>query len=253
MSITFRLSPEVLQTIADAASIFEQRRARIRVSPNSISILLSNKAYIGYFELFCKQHTVCGLSDTISVGIDVGNFKRIATLMGNSNSDSDRLTAQIELNSGKIIFSYENFTYQSPIIPLKHVPVPFDDYEYERPVTIKIPSGSLHKVIKIADIISDFVTIGLDTETNTFYITAYGDLDDVEYKCDDSSISILGSADVETNIDLSYFAPFQKYLPQNVTLTIELGDNSPIFIRYQLLNSNISVVYQLQHTIRNGS
>jgi len=252
MTVTFRLSPQVIQAIAEAVSIFGQNEALLRVTPDSFSFLLSNKIYTGYFEISCDQHAISGLSDELSIGINVGNFKKILTLMRSGNSESDQLAVSIDHNIGRVILSYGNFTYRNSLTSIRDVPEPFDDHDYEWPATIELQSTRLDKVIKIADLISDCVTIGLDTETNTFYITARGDIDRVEYKCHNNSISILDSADVESHIDLSYLAPFQKFSPRNIRMTLEIGNDNPILIQYQLPNSNICVVYRLQHTLYTG-
>jgi proliferating cell nuclear antigen len=119
--------------------------------------------------------------------------------------------------------------------------------EVNPPAQVVMEAGPFQKAMRMADMFSDEIILGVDAKRNVFYINAIGDNDSmaVSYDKSDEVIGEMESKPAHTIFGLSLISEMAKIAPNSSSLTLNLGKQYPIQMRFDIANSHGRVEYGL--------
>ena len=169
------------------------------------------------------------LSDVLSMG-DKGDLVHL---------DLDDETRTLDIQIGGLSYTLAlidpDSIRQEPDIP-----------DLELPATIVLAGDDIDRGIKAADLCSDHVSLRADKDAEEFHIRAEGDTDDVDLTLgNDELLSAQVGDDAESLFSLDYLKDMSRAIDADASVSVLLGTEFPVKLRYSRENGHVSVVFML--------
>lgn len=118
------------------------------------------------------------------------------------------------------------------------------DIDY--PARITLTGSQLSRGVKAADMVSDHVALSVNADDNEFVVKAEGDTDDVDLTLDEESlVDIDADEDATSLFSLDYLKDMESAIPGDTEILIELGDELPVKLHFDLFDGEAQVTYML--------
>ncbi len=240
--------------------------AKLHVTDDGIYTKAVDPANVGMVEMNISSDEFGTLKipddkDELLLGVNLKRFTRQVQDINDEPVDTDDVeqTLHIELNeSTRRITMWATpgsmeFTL-SPLDPdsIRQEP---DIPDMELPGRVELKSTYFTHAVKTAENYGDHITVGMDGEEDIFKMQAEGDTDDWEARLnrDHSSVDALETATVTSMFSLDYFKDIRKGLQDDIVVAMELGQEFPIRMMFDFLDSNVSVTYMIAPRIEDKS
>ena len=122
--------------------------------------------------------------------------------------------------------------------------------DLDLPAKVVIEGSNLDQGIKAADMVSDHIALGVDPESQTFYIRAKGDTDNVQLELKQDELISFQPALAHSLFSLDYFKDMNKAIPKSTSVTLSIGEEYPIKINFPIADGNGQVTYLLAPRIQ---
>ena len=122
--------------------------------------------------------------------------------------------------------------------------------DLDLPAKVVIEGRNLDQGIKAADMVSDHIALGVDPESQTFYIRAKGDTDNVQLELKQDEVISLQPSLAHSLFSLDYFKDMNKAIPKSTPVTLSMGEEYPIQINFPIADGNGQVTYLLAPRIQ---
>ena len=99
--------------------------------------------------------------------------------------------------------------------------------------------------------VSDHIALGVNAETEVFYVDAEGDTDDVHVEMTADDLIGLESGPAHSLFSLDYLSDMNKAIPKDAEVTVELGEEFPVKMHFNIAEGNGRVTYMLAPRIQN--
>lgn len=115
------------------------------------------------------------------------------------------------------------------------------------PAEVKLNAGELKKSIRLADMFSDEIILGIDEERTVLYINAIGDTGNmaVSFDEDDDEIQFVENETAHGLYSRSYLNKMTKIIPESDDIFLSLGEEYPAKIEFEIADSDGKVEYGL--------
>ncbi|WP_423743410.1 DNA polymerase sliding clamp (plasmid) [Haladaptatus sp. SPP-AMP-3] len=185
------------------------------------------------FEAYETEDAHIGV-DLSRLGDIVGMADRGQLLSFTLNSE----TRKLEIRIGEL-------TYTLALLDPETVRSPPEatDAEFEFTGSVVTESGELSRAVKAADMVSNHVTLGIDEERDSFYAEATGDTDDVSLAVPADELVDFSSGDAHSLFSIDYLRAIDRAMPKTPEVSLELGLDIPLAVRYPFADGAGSVEY----------
>jgi proliferating cell nuclear antigen len=98
--------------------------------------------------------------------------------------------------------------------------------------------------------VSDHIALGVDEDREVFYVDAEGDTDDVHFELGRADLIDLQAGDAHSLFSLDYLKDMNKAIPKDAEVEMELGEEFPVKMHFDIAEGQGRVTYMLAPRIQ---
>jgi proliferating cell nuclear antigen len=247
MSFSALTSVDTLQDALDPVSALVDE-CKIRLNEDGLSIRAVDPANVGMvdmslatsgFEAYEADGGVIGVSlDRLEDFLSMGDSGDLVSL------DLNEQTRKLDIHISGLSYTLALFDPDS----IRREP---DTPDLDLPATIVLTGDDIDYGITAADLVSDHISLRADETAEEFHIEAQGDTDDVDLTFTNDDL-LAGSVDeaAESLFSLDYLKDMSRAMDTDAEVSLLLGSEMPVKLRYSRNNGFVGVVYMLAPRIQ---
>jgi len=219
---------------------------KFTVTPEGMSLKAVDPAHVAMIELnMGAKAFVSYEADELALGLDLDKVKEVLKL----SSAGDVISMEHDEEHGRLIFKVGNITRRMNLVDtssITDVKVP----QLDLTASIVVPISELQRGIKASETISDH--IALIANPDYFELLCEGDTDSADLRLDRAQLlSLETDVQVSSMFPLDYFANLVKAVPSDMKVRIDLDNDYPVKLIFDLADGNGTVMYLLAPRIEN--
>jgi proliferating cell nuclear antigen len=172
------------------------------------------------------------------------NLARLDDILAIADTDQpvelalDQATRTLEITIGEL-------EYTLALIDPDSIRSPPDTSEFGLDFTASLvaDASDVHRAVTAASMVSNHVAFGVEPQECEFYAEADGDTDDVSLAIPEADLAEFSPGDAHSLFSIDYLETIDRAIPSNTDLSLELGDEHPIAIRFDYADGAGSVEY----------
>lgn len=176
-----------------------------------------------------------------TVGVDLERLEDTIG-MGESSSTVDLV---VDSSDQKLNISVENFEYNLSLIDTNSIRDSTEIPDIDLSSKAEISGKQLSRGVEAADMVSDRVSLRFSKENDNFQVGAEGDTDDVTVEYNEDDLESISINDDSALYSLNYLKNISNILGSSESVSLSLGDDNPVEIKYEDDDGNLSVIYML--------
>ncbi len=242
------VSADTLQATLDSVGVLVDE-CKIHLEEDGLEIRAVDPANVGMVDMeldaaaFESYETDGGL-----IGVNLVRLKDIAAM-----ADSDQLVElELDEETRKLRIAIDGLEYTLALIDPESIREEPDLPDLDLPARIVIEGRDIDRAVTAADMVSDHIELGVDEEREVFYVRAQGDTDDVNLELDAGDLIDLVVGEAESLFSLDYLKDMNKAIPSAAEVTIELGEEFPVKLHFDIAEGQGSVTYMLAPRIQSN-
>jgi proliferating cell nuclear antigen len=240
------VSAETLRTTLDSVSVLVDE-CKIHLTEDGLEIRAVDPANVGMVDLELEAAAFESYeADGGVIGVDLSRLEDIASM-----ADSGQLV-QLELDeeTRKLHIQIDGLEYTLALIDPDSIRQEPDLPDLDLPARIVIEGRDIDRAVRAADMVSDHIALGVDTEAEHFYVDAEGDTDDVHLELGAGDLIALELGDAHSLFSLDYLKDMNKAIPADGEVEIELGEEFPVKMHFDIAEGLGKVTYMLAPRIQ---
>ncbi len=241
------VSAETLQETLDSVSVLVDE-CKIRLEETEVSIRAVDPANVGMVDLTLDADAFESYqADGGIIGVDLTRLENIAGM-----ADKGQLVElELDEQTRKLEIRIDGLEYTLALIDPDSIRQEPDIPDLDLPAEISLAGGEIDRAVTAAEMVSDHIALGVDAETEVFYVDAEGDTDDVHVEMTADDLIGLESGPAHSLFSLDYLADMNKAIPKDAEVTVELGEEFPVKMHFNIAEGNGRVTYMLAPRIQN--
>jgi proliferating cell nuclear antigen len=240
------VSADTLQETLDSVSVLVDE-CKIHLDEDGLSIRAVDPANVGMVDL--DLGAVAFESYEADGGLIGVNLSRLEDIAG--MADAGQLV-QLELDeeTRKLHIQIDGLEYTLALIDPDSIRQEPDIPDLDLPAHVVIEGRDIDRAVTAADMVSDHIALGVDTGDELFYVDAEGDTDDVHLELTQDQLIDLDAGDAHSLFSLDYLKDMNKAIPKDAEVELELGDEYPVKLHYDIAEAQGHVTYMLAPRIQ---
>ena len=218
---------------------------KIRTSPKGMAIRAVDPANVGMVDAMLDAEAFEGFDTDYGVlGVSLDRLEDVVALAG----AKDLITFEYDTQTRKLHIKIDGIEYTLALIDPDSIRQEPDIPDLPLPCEVKVDSGEIDRAVKAADMVSDHIGFRTVQQPgdDQLVIEAEGDTDDVDLTLHESDLVSTSITDEVTSLfSLEYLKDINKALPSKTVVTIELGNEFPIKLRFNNEDGTRDVEYML--------
>ncbi len=214
--------------------------AKFNISPEGLNLKAVDPAHVAMIDLNVKKEAFEEYSaDETKIGVDLDKIKDVLKLA----SSGDMVEMSQDEEKSRLVMKVGNIVRRMNLVDTSSMSDPRVP-ELNLPAVVELAVGEIQKGIKAAESVSDH--IALTAEEGYFELYSEGDTDSVNLRLEKDQlkeISVEGKA--RSLFPLDYFSNLVKAIPSDTSVRINLGNNYPVKIMFNLADGKGNVGYLL--------
>jgi len=221
---------------------------KLNTTPDGIEITAVDPANVGMVDLSIDESVFEAYeADGGTLGI---NLEKLLDVVGMGDS-GDLVDLKLNEETRKLEIEISGLSYTLALIDPDSIRKEPDIPDLELDATLVFESSTLSRGITAADLCSDHVTLSADPDAEAFHIAAEGDTDDVDLEVDNGELlSAEVGDDCEAMFSLDYLSDMERPIGGDTEVSLRLGSEMPIKLRYSLADGDVSVTNMLAPRIQ---
>ena len=240
------VSADTLGDALDSVSVLVDE-CKIRLEDDGLSIRAVDPANVGMVDL--SLSAAAFESYETDGGVIGVNLSRLEEFVGMADSDqlveleldeeTRKLHIQIEGLEGTLALIDPDSIRQEPDLP-----------DLDLSAEVAIEGADIDRAVTAADMVSDHIALGVDADDELFYVDAEGDTDDVHLELTTEDLIALTPGDARSLFSLDYLKDMDKAIPSDAEVTMEVGEEFPVKMHFDIAEGNGNVNYMLAPRIQ---
>ncbi len=230
---------DILKQIVDVVSTLVDE-AKFNVDADGISLKAVDPAHVAMIELTLGKDAFESYEgEETELGIDIEKLKEILKLAHSGD------VIKIEHNEDKnqLVMKIGDVTRRMSLVDTAGMSDPKVP-NIELPTAMKLKAEELNYGIKASESVSDHIALVADE--SSFEMSSEGDSDSVDYRLPkEKLISLEAKGKVRSLFPLDYFSNMAKAISSGSEVRLNLGNNYPVKLEFDIANGNGHVRYLL--------
>ena len=240
------VSADTLQATLDSVGVLVDE-CKIHLEEGGLEIRAVDPANVGMVDLALEAEAF--ESYEANGGLIGVNLVRLLDIAG--MADSDQLVhLELDEETRKLHISIDGLEYTLALIDPESIREEPDLPDLDLPATVVIEGRDIDRAVKAADMVSDHIELGVDEAEAVFYVEAEGDTDDVHLDTEDLIDLVAGPA--TSLFSLDYLKDMNKAIPSAAEVTMELGEEFPVKLHFDIAEGQGQVTYMLAPRIQSN-
>jgi proliferating cell nuclear antigen len=234
-----KVKSEVLKGIIDVISPLVNE-VKFNISPKGISLRAVDPAHVAMVDLQIKSKAFDEYkADEMELGIDMDKLGGIMRL----SSAGDIVSLEYDEEANRLIVKIGNLVRKMGLIDTAGMPDPKMP-NLSLPAKIVIKASELNQGVRASEAVSDH--IALTVNEDNFELFAEGDTDTVNLKLPkDMLVELTASSKCKSLFSIDYFSNMIKSVRGDDQITMQLGNDNPIRVEFDIADSKGHVTYLL--------
>ena len=216
--------------------------ARIRVTEDGLTVRAVDSANVAMDDL--ELEAAAFESFEASPGTLGLDLSRLADPVGLATKD-DLVQLLLDPESGKLIVVVDGLRYSMACLDSRTIRAEPTLPEFDLPATVIVDRDALQRGVKAADLIADHIKIRMETDSEVLVVEAEGDTDAVTLELDGDDIEVLAAGEASTLFSLEYCKKLVRTIPAGTPVTLDLGEDFPLILSYELANGDGAITRML--------
>ena len=239
---------ERLQSTLDSVGVLVDE-CKIHLDEGGIEIRAVDPANVGMVDLTLEVEAFESYeADGGLIGVNLVRLQDIAGM-----ADSGQLVElELDEETRKLHISIDGLEYTLALIDPESIREEPDLPDLDLSSTIVIEGRDIDRAVTAADMVSDHIELGVDEADEHFYVKAQGDTDDVHLELDTEDLIDLVAGEASSLFSLDYLQDMNKAIPKDAEVTMELGEEFPVKLHFDIAEGEGSVTYMLAPRIQSN-
>ncbi|CQH62168.1 MULTISPECIES: DNA polymerase sliding clamp [Halobacterium] len=240
------VSADTLRETLDSVSVLVDE-CKIHLDEDGLSIRAVDPANVGMVDLDLGAAAFESYeADGGIIGVNLSRLEDIAGM-----ADTDQLV-QLELDeeTRKLHIQIDGLEYTLALIDPDSIRQEPDIPDLDLSANVVIEGADIDRSVRAADMVSDHIALGVDAADELFYVDAEGDTDDVHLELTRDDLIDLEAGDAHSLFSLDYLKDMNKAIPKDAEVELELGDEYPVKIHFDIAEAQGHVTYMLAPRIQ---
>ena len=239
---------ETLQATLDSVGVLVDE-CKIHLDDGGIEIRAVDPANVGMVDLSLDASAFESYeADGGLIGVNLVRLQDIAGM-----ADSDQLVhLELDEETRKLHISIDGLEYTLALIDPESIREEPALPDLDLAATIVIEGRDIDRAVTAADMVSDHIELGVNEAEEVFYVKAQGDTDDVHLELDAEALIDLVVGPASSLFSLDYLQDMNKAIPKDAEVTMELGDEFPVKLHFDIAEGEGSVTYMLAPRIQSN-
>jgi len=236
---TAKVKSDVIKGIIDVTSPLVNE-AKFNITAKGISLRAVDPAHVAMVDLELRQAAFEEYNATdMELGIDLDKLSGIMKLA----AAGDIVTLEYDEEANRLIVRIGNLVRRMGLIDTAGMPdskVPHLDL----PAKAVVRAGELSKGVRASEAVSDHLALNIDKDS--FELYAEGDTDTVNLKLPkEMLLELQAPGKFRSLFSIDYFSNMIKPVRSEDPITINLGNDNPIRVDFDIAEKNGHVTYLL--------
>ncbi|WP_436901143.1 DNA polymerase sliding clamp [Halovenus halobia] len=239
---------ERLQSTLDSVGVLVDE-CKIHLDDGGIEIRAVDPANVGMVDLSLDASAFESYeADGGLIGVNLVRLQDIAGM-----ADSGQLVElELDEETRKLHISIDGLEYTLALIDPESIREEPDLPDLDLSSTIVIEGRDIDRAVTAADMVSDHIELGVDETDEVFYVEAEGDTDDVHLELDGEDLIDLVAGEASSLFSLDYLQDMNKAIPKDTEVTMELGEEFPVKLHFDIAEGEGEVTYMLAPRIQSN-
>jgi proliferating cell nuclear antigen len=234
-----KIKSDIIKGIIEVTSPLVNE-AKFNVTAKGLTLRAVDPAHVAMVDLELKSSAFEEYkADDMELGIDLDKLSGIMKLA----SAEDLVTLEYDEESNRLIVKIGNLVRRMGLIDTAGMPdskVP----HLELPAKAIVKASELSKGVRASEAVSDHLALSIDKDS--FELAAEGDTDTVNLKLPKSLlVELHAPGKFKSLFSIDYFSNMIKPVRGEDTITINLGNDNPIRVDFDIAEKNGHVTYLL--------
>jgi proliferating cell nuclear antigen len=221
---------------------------KIRLNEDGLSIRAVDPANVGMVDMHLATSGFEAYeADGGVIGVNLGRLEDFLSM----GSSGDLVSIELDEETRKLNIHIDGLSCTVALIDPDSIRREPDIPELELPARLVLTGDDIDYGITAADLVSDHISLRADETAEEFHIEAQGDTDDVDLTFTNDDL-LAGSVDeaAESLFSLDYLKDMSRAMDTDAEVSLLLGSEMPVKLRYSLSNGHVGVVYMLAPRIQ---
>ena len=241
------VTSSTLQDVLGAVGALVEE-CKIHLDEEGLSIRAVDAATVGMVDVTISASAFESYeADGGLIGVNLGRLSDIAGM----GSGDDLIHLELNEETGKLEIQLDGLEYTLALIDPDSIRQEPDIPDLDLPARIVLEGADINRAVRAADMVSDHVALGVDEANETFYVSAEGDTDDVHLELDRDDLIDLRSGAAHSLFSLEYLKDMNSAIDADAEVVVELGEEFPVKLSFQIAEAQGDVLYMLAPRIQN--
>jgi proliferating cell nuclear antigen len=242
------VSADTLQSTLESVGVLVDE-CKIHLDDDGLAIRAVDPANVGMVDLSLDAAAFESYeADGGLIGVNLVRLQDIAGM-----ADSDQLVhLELDEETRKLHISIDGLEYTLALIDPDSIREEPDLPDLDLPATVVIEGRDIDRAVTAADMVSDHIELGVDDEEGVFYVRAEGDTDDVHLELGTDDLIDLVAGPASSLFSLDYLKDMDKAIPADAEVTMELGEEFPVKLHFDIAEGQGQVTFMLAPRIQNN-
>jgi proliferating cell nuclear antigen len=240
------VSADTLRATLDSVSVLVDE-CKIHLTDEGIEIRAVDPANVGMVDLRLDVTAFESYeTDGGTIGVNLSRLEEFAGMADSGqlielelDEETRKLHIQIDGLEGTLALIDPDSIRQEPDLP-----------DLDLPANIVLEGKDIDRAVTAADMVSDHIALGVDASEEVFYVDAEGDTDDVHFELGRSDLIDIVPGEAHSLFSLDYLQDMNKAIPKDAEIEMELGEEFPVKMHFDIAEGEGRVTYMLAPRIQ---
>ncbi len=244
------VSSGTLQAALDSVSVLVDE-CKIRLDEDELTIRAVDPANVGMVDLSLSASAFESYeTDGGVIGVDLDRLEEFVGM-----ADSDQLIElELDEETRKLHVTIDGLEGTLALIDPDSIRKEPDEdsLNLDLPAQVVLEGRDIARAVKAADMVSDHIALGVDANEELFYVDAEGDTDDVHFELTSDDLIHIAPGEAHSLFSLDYLKQMNKAIPTDAEVSLDLGEEFPVRLEFEIAEGKGTVVYMLAPRIQSN-